>query len=144
MQRADQWLTGFQKHRYGHALWHNKRSPSAHAYFLCLCPIGSPALGLLEKISASGARSLKDNTDEMAEVYKLPSQNLNLMTYCNISSQIFLSSNPVWWFNNNNNHISVMFHFLHQGRVKNLKFHLLKFGADSQIIKKNYRSQFMT
>lgn len=29
------------------------------------------------KISASAARSVKDNTDEMAEVYNLPSQNLN-------------------------------------------------------------------
>lgn len=49
MQRADRWVTGFQKHRYGHALWHNKRSPSAHAYFLCLSPMGCPGLGLLEK-----------------------------------------------------------------------------------------------
>lgn len=24
-QREDQWVTGFQKHRYAHALWHNKR-----------------------------------------------------------------------------------------------------------------------
>lgn len=82
---ADQWVTGFQKHRYGHALWHNKRSPSAHTYFLCLCPMGRPALGLLEKISASGARSVKDNTDEEAEVYKLPSKKKNLnMTYSSV------------------------------------------------------------
>lgn len=65
MQRTDRWVTGFQKHQYGRALWHNKRSPSAHTYFLCLCPMGRPAFGLLEKISASGARSVKDNTDEM-------------------------------------------------------------------------------
>lgn len=79
MQRADQWVTGFQKHRYGRALWHNKRSPSARTYFLCLCPMGRPALGLLEKISASGARSVKDNADEMTEVYHLRSQkNLNM------------------------------------------------------------------
>lgn len=50
MQRPDRWVTGFQKHRYGHALWHNKRLPSAHTYFLCLCPVGHPALGWLEKI----------------------------------------------------------------------------------------------
>lgn len=51
--------------------------PSAHTYFLCLCPMGRPVLGLLEKISASGARSVKDNTDEMAEVYNMPSQKPN-------------------------------------------------------------------
>lgn len=49
MQRADQWVTGFQKHRYEHALWHNKLSPLAGTYFLCLSPMGQAALGLLEK-----------------------------------------------------------------------------------------------
>lgn len=93
MQRADQWVTGFQKHRYTHALWHNKRSPSACTYFLCLCPMGHPALGLLEKISAGGARSVKDNTCQMAEVYHLPLQNMNLYLTNNISI-VFLCTVP--------------------------------------------------
>lgn len=41
MQRANRWVTGFQKHRYGPALWHNKLT---HTYFLCLCPLSHPVL----------------------------------------------------------------------------------------------------
>lgn len=46
MQRANRWVTGFQKHRYGPALWHNKLT---HTYFLCLCPLSHPVLDSLEK-----------------------------------------------------------------------------------------------
>lgn len=80
MQRADQWVTGFQKHQYGHALWHNKRLPWAPAYFLCLCPMGRPAFSLLEKISARAARSVKDNTNQQAKVEESENQTHFLLT----------------------------------------------------------------
>jgi len=59
-QRADQWVTGFHRHRYGHicyALWHNKRLPSAHTYFRCLSN-GPSLVRPAGKTSARVARSV--------------------------------------------------------------------------------------
>lgn len=71
MQRADRWVTGFQKHRYGPALWHNKLT---HTYFLCLCPLSHPVLVSLEKyiyIFATWTRFAKDRWNDRGR------QNLN-------------------------------------------------------------------